>query len=647
MKPINRPNSNQNLIVSSNTITWEGPNIPCIDLCTGDTISSVVYKIAEHLCSIYSNIEDLKTLDLKCVIENCNSSCNLKDYSLKAIFEVLLNNDCKLKELIDSLESQINNIAEGGLILSLDLSCLETHFNTLCIDKNQYTLNDLLQCFISMICDQETKIKDLSDRIQSLEVLITNLQNTVVTGTYTEPSFTTCANSLPLNHSSITPILAQLACDLRTDIGTATEIASALSQRCLTDYISNSDIILNPTNLAQDDLNKWVIICDLLDRIKALETNCCSPSCDDIKLGFSSVYTVSSQTLTLTFANNTGTSIPIGFIDNGSTITLSDTSNNTITLPITLSNGLIWISPSLSLDFSNPVTVKINSNFIDSVTGLICLDCFGQTIPAQEIECKICKLCATNGNAGDEIQVTYTTLSNSTPQIVKLTQGTCLSFELPGDKPIISSVITLTIGSSIVLTKNSDCPSDVNIPQPQDPTCWFFPLPKNEPFNKVIIEGFDCAAPNSGWIRYGYDFDISKIYDYIELNTNLGTIAINGKISEGTLDIPGQGSVSVWQSHISPKLPTYNTFVIDCVSIEGSIYWSGGGNYDSCTGFIPTGQSKDIDTLGSINPINSKYGIYIKIVGQPSNIIPEIKMYDPFTNEYFYTKGQLINSCPC
>jgi len=73
MKPINRPNSNKNLIVSSSTITWEGPNIPCIDLCTGDTVSTVVYKIAEHICSIYSNIEDLKTLDLKCVIENCNS----------------------------------------------------------------------------------------------------------------------------------------------------------------------------------------------------------------------------------------------------------------------------------------------------------------------------------------------------------------------------------------------------------------------------------------------------------------------------------------------------------------------------------------------------------------------------------------------
>lgn len=643
MKPINRPNSNQNLIVSSNTITWEGPNIPCIDLCTGDTVSSVVYKIAEHLCSIYSNIEDLKTLDLKCVIENCNSSCDLKDYSLKAIFEVLLNNDCKLKELIDSLEYQINNIAEGGLILSLDLSCLETHFNTLCIDKNQYTLNDLLQCFISMICDQETKIKDLSDRIQSLEVLITNLQNTVVTGTYTEPSFTTCANSLPLNHSSITPILAQLACDLRTDIGTATEIASALSQRCLADYISNSDIILNPTNLAQDDLNKWVIICDLLDRIKALETNCCSPSCDDIKLGFSSVYTVSSQTLTLTFANNTGTSIPVGFIDNGSTITLSDTSNNTITLPITLSNGLIWVSPSLSLDFSNPVTVKINSNFIDSVTGLICLDCFGQTIPAQEIECQICKLCATNGNAGDEIQITYTTPSNSTPQTVILTQGACLSFEVPTDKPSISQVITLTPGSLISLTKNSDCPSDVVIPLSVDPTCWFFPLPKNEPFTQTIVEGFNCASPNTGMVRFGYNVDSSKIYEFVELDANIGIIPLSGKIANVTNAIPGVGTVGSYSISTSPNTPTYTSVFIDCNAVEGAITYGIGGEFDTCQSL--SGQSFSLDTLGF--QIGPNYGIYLKIIGQPSTSIPEIKLFDPFSNQHFYTKGQLINSCPC
>jgi hypothetical protein len=643
MKPINRPNSNQNLIVSSNTITWEGPNIPCIELCTGDTVSSVVYKIAEHLCSIYSNIEDLKTLDLKCVIENCNSSCDLKDYSLKAIFEVLLNNDCKLKELIDSLEFQINNIAEGGLILSLDLSCLETHFNTLCIDKNQYTLNDLLQCFISMICDQETKIKDLSDRIQSLEVLITNLQNTVVTGTYTEPSFTTCANTLPLNHSSITPILAQLACDLRTDIGTATEIASALSQRCLSDYLSNSDIILNPTNLAQDDFNKWVIICDLLDRIKSLETNCCSPSCDDIKLGFSSVYTVSSQTLTLTFANNTGTSIPVGFIDNGSTITLSDTSNNTITLPITLSNGLIWISPSLSLDFSNPVTVKINSNFIDNLTGLICLDCFGQTIPAQEIECEICKICAANGNVGDEIQITYTTASNSTPQTVILTQGACLSFEVPTDKPSISQVITLTPGSVINLTKNSDCPSDVVIPLSVDPTCWFFPLPKNEPFTQTIVEGFDCASPNTGLVRFGYNVDSSKIYEFVELDANIGIIPLSGKIANVANAIPGVGTVGSYSISTSPNTPTYTSMFIDCNAVEGAIVYGGGGEFDTCQ--FMSGQSFTLDTLGF--QIGPNYGIYLKIIGQPSTSIPEIKLFDPFSNQHFYTKGQLINSCPC
>lgn len=643
MKPINRPNSNQNLIVSSNTITWEGPNIPCIELCTGDTVSSVVYKIAEHLCSIYSNIEDLKTLDLKCVIENCNSSCDLKDYSLKAIFEVLLNNDCKLKELIDSLEFQINNIAEGGLILSLDLSCLETHFNTLCIDKNQYTLNDLLQCFISMICDQETKIKDLSNRIQSLEVLITNLQNTVVTGTYTEPSFTTCANTLPLNHSSITPILAQLACDLRTDIGTATEIASALSQRCLSDYLSNSDIILNPTNLAQDDFNKWIIICDLLDRIKSLETNCCSPSCDDIKLGFSSVYTVSSQTLTLTFANNTGTSIPVGFIDNGSTITLSDTSNNTITLPITLSNGLIWISPSLSLDFSNPVTVKINSNFIDNVTGLICLDCFGQTIPAQEIECNICKLCATGGNPGDELQITYTTPSNSNPQTVILTQGSCLSFEIPTDKPNISQVISLTSGSSITLTKNSDCPSDVVIPLSVDPTCWFFPLPKNEPFTQTTIEGFNCAGPNTGMVRFGYNVDSSKIYEFVELNANIGLIPFSGKISNVTNAIPGPGSITSYSLSISPNTPLYTSAFIDCNSIEGAITYGIGGEFDTCQGL--SGQAFSLDTLGF--QIGPNYGIYLKIIGQPITSIPEIKLFDPFSNQHFYTKGQLINSCPC
>ena len=40
--------------VSSDSVIWQGPKIPCICLCSGDAISEVTYKIADKRCSILS-----------------------------------------------------------------------------------------------------------------------------------------------------------------------------------------------------------------------------------------------------------------------------------------------------------------------------------------------------------------------------------------------------------------------------------------------------------------------------------------------------------------------------------------------------------------------------------------------------------------
>ena len=65
MKPLNLDNS-QCSPVSSNCVIWQGPNIDCIDLCTGDSISTVVYKLATELCEIMNQL-DLTNLDLACL----------------------------------------------------------------------------------------------------------------------------------------------------------------------------------------------------------------------------------------------------------------------------------------------------------------------------------------------------------------------------------------------------------------------------------------------------------------------------------------------------------------------------------------------------------------------------------------------------
>ena len=51
MKPLNLDNSPCSP-TSSNCVIWQGPDLACIKLCKGDTVSDVIAKLATELCTI-------------------------------------------------------------------------------------------------------------------------------------------------------------------------------------------------------------------------------------------------------------------------------------------------------------------------------------------------------------------------------------------------------------------------------------------------------------------------------------------------------------------------------------------------------------------------------------------------------------------
>jgi hypothetical protein len=55
MKPLNLDNQNCSP-VSSNCVVWEGPDMPCIKLCKGDSVSDAVAALANELCSLLDSL---------------------------------------------------------------------------------------------------------------------------------------------------------------------------------------------------------------------------------------------------------------------------------------------------------------------------------------------------------------------------------------------------------------------------------------------------------------------------------------------------------------------------------------------------------------------------------------------------------------
>ena len=52
MIPVNNGYTSPCSPISSNCVIWQGPDIPCIGICNGDTVSDVVGKLGEELCNI-------------------------------------------------------------------------------------------------------------------------------------------------------------------------------------------------------------------------------------------------------------------------------------------------------------------------------------------------------------------------------------------------------------------------------------------------------------------------------------------------------------------------------------------------------------------------------------------------------------------
>jgi len=377
--------------ISSSNIVWQGPNIPCIELCEGDNISTVVYQLATHICSLVSDVKDLETLDLTCIQGLCGN--NFTDFTLKSIVKLLLDNDCALKDLIDALTGQID--AKTGVLLNLDLKCFTQDIIDICgILPVSLEVKDVLQVIINKYCVAVNDIATLQIDITNLRDIIDpilnkyydpNDPNSCLILQYVEPLITLSPlnNGTPLVlHEHITQITDTAIKNLQDKLGTAFEFSQAVSAGCYSKYPA---LNASPTNMFQVLYNNDTIICDLLNRIESMELSCLRPSCNDLHLGF--VSTLSGTVLSIQFSYQNGTNIPVGFQDIGSTIIITDILGSVITtntLTQLISTGSTFVVDINGLDLTNVISIQIKSSFQYTIPGntytapsiLKCDNCF-------------------------------------------------------------------------------------------------------------------------------------------------------------------------------------------------------------------------------------------------------------------------------
>ena len=370
---------------SSNCVIWQGPDLPCISLCNGDTISSVVYKVATKLCSIQSTY-DLSSLDLSCLVSFCSSSNPAPTTkTLLAVLDFIVKKVCCINGKVDAIQPG-NSYTEPTLNLPTCLQYTNGQgqlVTTLLHSNFTLTLG-------TKFCELKAVVDGHTGQITSLGNRVTALDNA---GGYTPPLVTPNCILTPGTPTAMNLVLDELEnqyCQLKTVLGTNAALTTAIGQQCnigSAPALSKSGTMASAysgswnnvtTNVAQSLQNMWVTICDMRSAIYDIKNTTTQVDCSAFLLGFTAASNTDRTQVTV-FFNGGGTVIPAGFTNcnaQGSKLTITDGVGHTYTAYVDLttavsdSDGITYTISSAGLNTSQPYLITVEGCL--SKSGTVC-----------------------------------------------------------------------------------------------------------------------------------------------------------------------------------------------------------------------------------------------------------------------------------
>lgn len=305
MKPLNLDNSPCSPI-SSNCVIWQGPDIPCIKLCTGDTISDVIFKLATELCAVLDTLH-VTNYDLSCF--NL-VGCDPNDF--QALIQFLIDQICALQAevtiLSDPATSPIVNQTKSASASSTTLVTIAPCF--VINGVTVMTVSEYAQAIGTRVCSLVTQIATINNDIVNLDLRVTAIESTPPP-VFTLPNITVnCDLSGTIVAPGSYPMDAVLSalindntfgyCALKSRTGEPSEIYAAVLSQCIADSdlslsfgtafsvaYAGSWILSTDLNTAADAINNlWIVICDIYNYVSTFTISATNTSSIDVTIGF-------------------------------------------------------------------------------------------------------------------------------------------------------------------------------------------------------------------------------------------------------------------------------------------------------------------------------------------------------------------------
>lgn len=381
MKPLNYSDPGCNP-VSSNCVIWQGPDIPCINLCKGDSISEVINKLAIELCNIM-DMMNVTNYDLECLnLSGCGPT------NFQQLIQVLINQICVL-QASGANTKQISSTASG----LVDMASCYYYTNPLGDTVTKVTTEEYAIILGNRICSILTQITTINSTLASYNTRLIALE-TAPAPTFTIPQVTpNCVlPSFPTDMNIVLDALEDQFCLLKEVTGTPVELTGSINVQsaCITnstDKLGSSGTmgeipgwVFSPVLVSDTITNLWLTLCDVRAAVRNIQLNCCPTGCDVISISMYIDVVGGNIQLYLT-----GLPIPPGFIPCGGTntiFTISDginSSNVTVDVPANLNGPPLAIPIPGILNPNANLTVTATICFYDPTTGTTCSNCVSYT----------------------------------------------------------------------------------------------------------------------------------------------------------------------------------------------------------------------------------------------------------------------------
>ena len=362
---------------SSNCVVWQGPDLSCVNVCNGDTISDILAKMCESIVNITSTSTgvDISTINQLCLEETYGVANNVQ-----ALIQNIITEVCKVHNHPENDPCSCIIPLPPCLQYTDEMGNTITHLPL--YDSNTQTGYAVL--LANKICQNINAIDQLQNTTTNHEGRIVALEQRPGGEKYIPPKVVTeyVGNvGRPQAMERVIALTEQTVGYLQTLTGAPSAISTALNvapnyndRERLSGKGTMSAIPhwnLNAINMAQSFQNLWITMNDTRNAVQSIKETVATPLCKDVELVVNpSILNGPSGTFSALQFDFTESTVPAGYVScdsRGSKITITDSSLNTKVVYADIATnysiqGMLSLTPDLlgNLDTGSNFSVRID-----------------------------------------------------------------------------------------------------------------------------------------------------------------------------------------------------------------------------------------------------------------------------------------------